>query len=78
MSGSPDVRGAVSLLGRGHQCELAYYKDFSLHIQNGLVHYSILIVKHTKVDNLLAEPVCIFLRVGSFNAEQNHEAFFDG
>ena len=69
--GRADVRGAVTLLGRGMQGELAYDQQAAVHFADGLVHDAVFIVENTEGDNLFAEPVGILLRVGFFDADQN-------
>ena len=47
MACSVDVAGAVALLGRGVEGELADGQDAAAHIQDGTVHNAVLVVENT-------------------------------
>ena len=76
-TGGTDETRAVAFLRQGVERELAHHKERAAHLVDVQIHGILLIGKNAELGQLLAQPIDIFLRVGFFNAKQNHHSQAD-
>ena len=77
MSGGANPAWAVAFLVAGHQRELRDYDDVTPSLKDTDVHHAVIIVKDTQTDNLLHQPVYVFLGVGFFYTQQDEITLTD-